>query len=77
MFTKKYDFTVETDQVINFVRLLGRIGVKFEMSDEKSTVDRLDPTERFRYRQFKVYAKKNDIAKVFEALNIIVDYHKH
>ena len=77
MFTKKYEFTVETHQVIDFVRLLGRIGLKFDMSDERCTVDNLDPAKKFRYRTFNVYGKKNEMVKLFDALNIVVTYHKH
>lgn len=62
MFAKKYDIIVESRNVVRFVRILGKFGVRFEMGDEWNSGDQLDPGKKTWYRSFRIYttAKKMD-----------------
>ena len=81
MLVKKYEFKIGTNYVLNFVRLLGRIGAKFEISNVHSDikesrfgVDGLDVEQKSYYRIFRVYANPWQIAKLRETSNILKDY---
>ena len=81
MFTKKYEFKIGNNYVLNFVRLLGRVGVKFEISnlrcdvkDDRFGVDGLDVEQKYYYRLFRVWATKRQIEKLRETTNILKDY---
>jgi hypothetical protein len=77
MFNKKHNFIVESYQVIDFVRLLGRIGLRFSMSDEFSNVDELNPDKKVWYRKFTVYGRRKDMDKLFFAVNMTPAWSKH
>lgn len=81
MFTKEYTFKIGSNYVLNFVRLLGRIGVKFEISNTRCDVkenrfgvDGMDMEQKYYYRMFRVYATNRQIAKLRDASNILKDY---
>ena len=81
MFVKKYEFKIGQSYVLNFVRLLGRVGCKFEISnlrcdvkDGRFGVDGLDVEQKYYYRAFTVYATKRQIEKLRETSNILRDY---
>ena len=81
MFTRKYEFKIGNNYVLNFVRLLGRVGVKFEISnlrcdvrDDHFGVDGMDVEQKSYYRLFRVYATKRQIEKLRETTNILKDY---
>lgn len=69
MFNKGHDVTVESGCVVNFVRVLGRHGVRFEMSDEWYTIDSIDPKTKHWYRTFKVYTKKKHMQEIIGETN--------
>ena len=81
MFTKKYEFKIGQNYVLNFVRLLGRVGCKFEISslrcdvkDDRFGVDGMDVEQKYYYRVFRVYATPCQIKKLRETSNILRDY---
>lgn len=79
MFIKKYEFKVGSTQVVDFVRLLGRFGLRFSMSDERcENAYRRDLTvTRNYYRKFNVYTTKRKMQKFYDAVNILVNYQLH
>lgn len=79
MFTKKYEFKVGSDQVVDFVRLLGRFGMRFSMTDERcENAYRRDFTvTRVYYRKFSVYTTKRKMQKFYNAVNILANYQLH
>jgi hypothetical protein len=68
---------VNSQEVVDTVRLQGRFGFKFEISDEYCKVDDLDPARKRWYRQFKVYGRKKMLNKFIEARKIIHNYLVH
>ena len=76
MFTIKRKFRVETHEGMDFVRLLGRFGLKFKVSDEYAVED-LEQETKDRYRTFIVYATRRQMADFLEAREIIYDYTLH
>ena len=77
MFTFKKKFEINSHEVIDFVRLLGRFGLKFEFSDEYSTIDELDPTRKQRWRMFIVKGTWRQLKEFYQARDIIMKYHAH
>ena len=61
MLTKTYETNVESGNVVQFVRILGKIGVRFKMSDEWFVADNLDPAKKTWYRTFRIYATKKQL----------------
>ena len=66
MFNKSHEVTVESGCVVDFVRVLGSYGVRFEMSDEWYNVDQIDPNTKRWYRTFKVYAGKKQMQTILD-----------
>jgi hypothetical protein len=77
MFTKSYKFNVDTHSIIDFVRVLGRIGLKFDIGDERCVADKNDPDKKTRYRTFVVYAKWKEIEELMNLMDIIATYQQH
>lgn len=77
MFTFKKKFEVSSHDVIDFLRLLGRFGLKFEFSDEYYTIDELDPNRKQRWRMFIVKGTLRQLREFYQARDIIVKYHIH
>jgi hypothetical protein len=77
MFKFKKKFEVSSHDVIDFLRLLGRFGLKFEFSDEYYTVDELDPRHKQRWRLFIVKGTLRQLREFYQARDIIVKYHIH
>lgn len=73
MFTVKRKFEVESHEVMNFVRLIGRFGLKFKVSDEYTVEDPEKNTKR-RYRRFIIYGTYRQLGEFLEAREIIYDY---
>lgn len=82
MFTKKYFFNIKSDKVDDFIRLIGRYGLRFIMSDdyeryeEKSKYDwNITDNEsedvKANVRRFKVYGNKLQMRKFYEAVNVL------
>ena len=77
MFNYEMKMEVNSHEVIDVVRLLGSLGLRFEISDEYSKVDDLDPTRKIRYRQFVVYGNRKELKAFFGARKLIRNYHLH
>lgn len=77
MFTYEKKFEVNSHEVIDVVRLLGRFGLRFEISDEYSRVDDLDPNRKVRFRLFTIYGTRKELSAFFEARRLIKNYHLH
>ena len=73
MFTIKRKFEVESHEVIDFVRLIGRFGLKFKISDEY-VVENPDKTTKERRRRFIIYGTHRQLSDFLEAREIIYDY---
>lgn len=73
MFTVKRKFEVENHEVMNFVRLIGRFGLKFKVSDEY-TVEDPENNTKSRYRRFIIYGTYRQLSEFLEAREIIYDY---
>lgn len=77
MFTYKEEFEINSHDVIDFVRLLGRIGMRFEFSDEYCMRDDLDPTRKIRFRRFYVTGTRRQFNKFYEARDMLWKYRLH
>lgn len=70
-FTKKRKFEISVHELIDFLRILGRIGIQFKIGSEY-TVEVDGKTERF--RRVTVFGTRRQIADILEAQEIIYDY---
>lgn len=73
MFTIKRKFEISSHEVMDFVRLIGRFGFKFKISDEYVVEDPEKNTKN-RYRRFIVYGTYRQLSDFLEAREIIYDY---
>ena len=73
MFTVKRKFEIESHEVMNFVRLIGRFGLKFKVSDEYIVEDP-ERNTKSRYRRFIIYGNYRQLGEFLEAREIIYDY---
>jgi hypothetical protein len=76
MFTIRKKFEINTHEIMDFVRLLGRFGLKFKVSDEYIVKDENDKPNA-RYRCFIVFGTRKQIGELLDARDIIAEYHKH
>lgn len=74
MFTMKRKYEIVSDEVMNFVRLIGRFGLKFKVSDEY-VVDDPEKNTKTRYRRFVIYGTHRQLSDFQEAKDIIYDYN--
>lgn len=77
MFTIKRKFEINSAEVIDFVRLLGRFGLKFKVSDEYYIETGENMYAKEYYRRFVVYGTRRQLGDFLEAREIIYDYHLH
>ena len=77
MFTCKKKFDVNSNEVIDFVRLLGMIGMRFEFSDEYCVNDDLDSSRKVRFRRFYVIGTHRQMNKFYEARDLLYKYRLH
>ena len=77
MFTCKKKFEINSYEVVDFIRLLGRIGMQFEFSDEYCVADELDSAKQVRCRMFHVKGTRKQMAKFYEARDLLAKYHLH
>jgi hypothetical protein len=77
MFKFKKKFEINSHDVIDFLRLLGRFGLKFEFSDEYWTIDELDPDRKKRWRRFVVEGTRKQLKELYLARDIIAKYLAH
>lgn len=74
MFIVTKKFEVNVHEIIDFLRLIGRFGVKFKIGDEY-VIEGADNKERF--RKIVVFGTRRQIADILEARAIIVEYGRH
>ena len=74
MFIVTKKFEVNVHEIIDFLRLVGRFGVKFKIGDEY-VIEGADNKERF--RKIVVFGTRRQIADILEARAIIVEYGRH
>ncbi len=76
MFTKRHNFTIDNADLVDFMRILGAVGVRFEISDLKSEADCRDPMRKVFYRIITVHGTKKQIAEIHHTISIIANYHR-
>ena len=69
MFKKKFIFKVVDSEVLDFCRILGKYGVKFEIGKLHTVVNADDPFCALHYRLIAVYTSKRQIKKLYDELN--------
>lgn len=74
-FTKKRKFEINSHELIDFLRILGRIGIQFKIGSEY-TVE-VEPGKSERFRKVLVYGTRKQIADILEAQDIIYEYCSH
>lgn len=70
MFKKRLIFKIDAKEAINFSRILGRFGLKFEIGKARCPAGDVDPDNKNFYREFRVMATKRQSYKLFEAINM-------
>lgn len=70
MFKNQLVFKIDAKEVVNFSRLLGRFGLKFEIGKARCPASNIDPDNKCFYREFRVTATKRQTYKLFEAINM-------
>lgn len=75
MFDRKYSFKIEERETVAFVRLLGRFGFRFDMSDVRWSVDSFGFKPSVQYRVFKVYTNPWKMARFRETIRILANYN--
>lgn len=80
MFIIKKNFDINSREVIDFVRLVGRFGLKFKVSEE-FVLDDLEATTngkpKDRYRRFTIYGTHSQMSKFNTAREMIYEYLMH
>lgn len=71
MFKRQLVFKIDAKEVINFSKLLGRYGLKFEISKARCLTSDVDPDNKHFYREVKVMATKRQAYKLFESINAV------
>ena len=69
MFKKKFIFKIVDSEVLNFCKILGRYGVKFEIGKLHTVANADDPFRALHYRLIAVYASERQIKKLCDELN--------
>ena len=63
MFTKNHEVTIECGFAMDLVKVLGKYGIKFEVTDEY--FDELDPKHTW-YRDFTIQASQRKYEKLMK-----------
>lgn len=77
MFTVKKKFEINSTEVIDFARLLGRFGLRFKISDEYTVDTGEGIYDKEHFRRFEVYGTRKQLTELLEARDIIYDYRIH
>lgn len=72
MKTYFYDFIVRSYNLVDFLQVLGKFGVRFELSDVWNVVDQTDPNKKNWYRAVRVHATKKLIKEIYGETRSIV-----
>lgn len=75
MFTITKEFTIGSFYFADFMRLLGRYGVRFDVGEEWFYVDEVNPDRKHYCRNVKVYATRKKMGEIYDAVSILVNYH--
>lgn len=76
MFNVKKKFEINRHEVMDFVRLLGRFGLKFKVSDEFEVANKDGKGKDF-YRSFIVFGSRKQLSEFLDARDIIYEYSMH
>ena len=76
MFTIRKKFEIDSHEVMDFVRLLGRFGLRFKVSDER-VIDNEEGKPASRYRCFMVFGTRRQLGELLDARDIVYEYNKH
>ena len=74
MLTRTEEFNIGSFYFADFMRILGRIGVQFDVSDEYYTVDRIDPKRKHYYRTITVHASRKKLSELYAAVQVLIGY---
>ena len=74
MFKKKYVFNVIDSNVIDFCRVLGKYGLKFQIGKLHIIVNANDPFGTYHYRSIAVYASNRQAKKLYDEFNDEYDF---
>lgn len=74
-FTKRFE--VNSNDVMDVVRLLGRFGLRFEFSDEYWAIDEQNPNHKQLRRRFRVKGTLEQLKNFNLAKDIIMKYNLH
>lgn len=69
MFKKKFIFKIVDSEVLDFCRILGKYGVKFEIGKLHTVANANDPFCALHYRLIAVYAPERQIKKLYDEIN--------
>lgn len=68
-------FEINVHEIIDFARLIGRVGLRFNIGDEYVIADINGKQERF--RRFTVYGTRRQISDLLDARDLIHTYARH
>lgn len=68
MFEKTIALVIDSWYSIDFITVLGDLGLKFKFVDEQSRPDKFDPRRRHYYRRWVVRGKRKQINRLIERL---------
>lgn len=77
MFTYRKKFEINIHEFADFVRLLGRYGLKFNFTDEYEVASDEGEDKKERFRRFTVFGTRRQLSEFMEARDIILNYHLH
>jgi hypothetical protein len=70
MFNKKYECKIGEMEALDFVRILGKYGMRFEVSDQYFEVDPKDPNHKLGFRTIKFWASKKQAIDIVEQFRL-------
>ena len=74
MFKKKYVFSVIDSNVIDFCRVLGKYGLKFQIGKLHTIVNTNNPFETCHYRSIAVHASNRQAKKLYNEFSDEYDF---
>lgn len=79
MFITEKRFDIIEQEVVDFMRLVGKVGLKFDISDRLMFVEDCGMGEQRRiyFRRIYVYGTRKELNKLYEMRDILRNYHLH
>lgn len=77
MFYYRKRFEINIHEFVDFVRLLGRYGLKFKFSDKYEVTSERDEDKKEQFRRFDVFGTRRQLSEFMETRDIILNYHLH